>query len=132
MVLPVPLMTALVASIGLEGALMIADRFARGTNTPADDAIIAGVQVGTLGLAIASPVATARAGVGIVSGTGKVATSLAKKAKKRKKSAYNIAYGKAYKEIRSRNTLKNGKLRKGYTHKRIVNLAHKKARGAKK
>lgn len=132
MVLPVPLMTALVASIGLEGALMIADRFARGTNTPGDDAIIAALQVGTLGLAIGSPATAARAGVGLVAGTGKVATSLAKKTRKRKKSAYNVAYGKAYKEIRRKNTLKNGKLRKGYTHKRIVNMAHKKARGAKK
>ena len=53
--------------------------------------------------------------------------------KKRKISAYSRRYGAAYKRLRKRHTLKNGKYRKGYNHKRIVKLAHKEAkRGGKK
>ncbi len=54
------------------------------------------------------------------------------KPKKRKVSAYSRRYGSAYKRLRKRHTLKNGKYRKGYNHKRIVKLAHKEAkRGGK-
>lgn len=53
--------------------------------------------------------------------------------KKRKVSAYSRRYGAAYKRLRKRHTLKNGKYRKGYNHKRLVKLAHKEAkRGGKK
>ncbi len=53
--------------------------------------------------------------------------------KKRKVSAYSRRYGAAYKRLRKRYTLKNGKYRKGYNHKRIVKLAHKEAkRGGKR
>ena len=53
--------------------------------------------------------------------------------KKRKISAYSRRYGAAYKRLRKRHTLKSGKYRKGYNHKRIVKLAHKEAkRGGKK
>jgi len=53
--------------------------------------------------------------------------------RKRKANAYAKAYGRAYKSIRRKHTLKSGKLRKGYTHKRIVKLAHAQAkRGRKK
>lgn len=53
--------------------------------------------------------------------------------KKRKVSAYSRAYGRAYKALRRKHTLKSGKLRKGYTHKRLVKLAHAQAkRGRKK
>lgn len=53
--------------------------------------------------------------------------------KKRKVSAYSRRYGQAYKRLRKRHTLKNGKYRKGYNHKRLVKLAHKEAkRGGKK
>jgi hypothetical protein len=56
---------------------------------------------------------------------------VAKKAK-RKVSAYSRRYGAAYKRLRKRHTLKNGKYRKGYNHKRLVKLAHKEAkRGGK-
>ena len=56
-----------------------------------------------------------------------------KTVKKRKVSAYSRRYGKAYKMLRKRHTLKNGKYRKGYNHKKIVKLAHKEAkRGGKK
>lgn len=52
--------------------------------------------------------------------------------KKRKVSAYSRRYGAAYKRLRKRHTLKNGKYRKGYNHKRLVKLAHKEAkRGGK-
>jgi hypothetical protein len=53
--------------------------------------------------------------------------------KKRKVSAYSRAYGRAYRSLRRKHTLKSGKLRKGYTHKRLVKLAHAQAkRGRKK
>lgn len=53
--------------------------------------------------------------------------------RKRKVSAYSRAYGRAYKSLRRKHTLKNGKLRKGYTHKRLVKMAHAQAkRGRKK
>ena len=52
---------------------------------------------------------------------------------KRKVSGYNRRYSAAYKRIRRKNTLKNGALRKGYNHKRIVMMAHKEAKkGGKK
>ena len=55
------------------------------------------------------------------------------KPRKRKVSAYSRAYGRAYKSLRRKHTLKSGKLRKGYTHKRLVKLAHAQAkRGRKK
>jgi len=55
------------------------------------------------------------------------------KPKKRKVSAYSRRYGAAYKRLRKRHTLKNGKYRKGYNHKRIVKMAHKEAkRGGKR
>ena len=55
------------------------------------------------------------------------------KPKKRKVSAYSRRYGAAYKRLRRKNTLKNGKMRKGYTHKRLVKLAHAEAkRGGKR
>lgn len=58
--------------------------------------------------------------------------SLVEKPKKRKVSAYSRRYGAAYKRLRKRHTLKNGKYRKGYNHKRLVKLAHKEAkRGGK-
>jgi len=57
----------------------------------------------------------------------------ARSTKKRKVSAYSRRYGAAYKRLRKRHTLKTGKYRKGYNHKRIVKLAHKEAkRGGKK
>lgn len=52
---------------------------------------------------------------------------------KRKVSAYSRRYGAAYKRLRKRHTLKNGKYRKGYNHKRLVKMAHKEAkRGGKR
>lgn len=57
----------------------------------------------------------------------------AAKKPKRKVSSYSRRYGAAYKRLRKRHTLKNGKYRKGYNHKRLVKLAHKEAkRGGKK
>ena len=55
------------------------------------------------------------------------------KKKKRKVSAYSRRYGAAYRRIRKRHTLKNGKYRKGWNHKKVVKAAHKEAkRGGKK
>lgn len=51
---------------------------------------------------------------------------------KRKVSAYSRAYGRAYRSLRKKHTLKNGKLRKGYTHKRLVKLAHAEAKRRRK
>jgi hypothetical protein len=48
--------------------------------------------------------------------------------KKRKASAYAKRYGAAYRRIRRKHTLKNGKLRKGWTHKKIVKAAHAAAK----
>lgn len=57
--------------------------------------------------------------------------TVVKKAK-RKVSAYSRRYGAAYKRLKKRHTLKNGKFRKGYNHKKLVKLAHKEAkRGGK-
>lgn len=62
-----------------------------------------------------------------------VESAPASKPRKRKVSAYSRAYGRAYKALRRKHTLKSGKLRKGYTHKRLVKLAHAQAkRGRKK
>ena len=67
----------------------------------------------------------------IIEMLSKEAPPAAKKAK-RKVSAYSRRYGAAYKRLRKRHTLKNGKYRKGYNHKRLVKLAHKEAkRGGK-
>lgn len=52
---------------------------------------------------------------------------VAKKAK-RKVSAYSRAYGRAYKSLRRKHTLKSGKLRKGITHKKLVRMAHVEAK----
>ena len=51
-----------------------------------------------------------------------------KKKGKRKVSAYNKRYSAAYKRIRKKATLKNGSLRKGMTHKKIVKMAHAAAK----
>lgn len=47
---------------------------------------------------------------------------------KRKASAYSKRYGAAYRRLRKKHTLKNGKLRKGYSHKRLVKMAHAEAK----
>lgn len=52
--------------------------------------------------------------------------------RKRKVSAYSRAYGRAYKSLRRKHTLKSGKLRKGITHKRLVKMAHVEAKRRRK
>jgi len=67
----------------------------------------------------------------IIEMMSKEAAPVAKKTK-RKVPPYSRRYGAAYKRLRKRHTLKNGKYRKGYNHKRLVKLAHKEAkRGGK-
>lgn len=54
--------------------------------------------------------------------------SPSKPKKKRKPSAYAKRYGKAYRDVRKKNTTKRGALRKGWSHKRLVMAAHKIAK----
>ncbi len=54
------------------------------------------------------------------------------KKKARKASAYSKRYGKAYRDVRKKNTTKRGALRKGWSHKRLVMAAHKIARKGSK
>ena len=58
--------------------------------------------------------------------------SPSKPKKKRKASAYAKRYGKAYRDVRKKNTTKRGALRKGWSHKRLVMAAHKVARKGNK
>jgi hypothetical protein len=51
---------------------------------------------------------------------------------KRKASAYSKAYGRAYRSLRRKNTLKSGKLRKGVTHKKLVKMAHAEAKKSRR
>ncbi len=51
---------------------------------------------------------------------------------KRMVSAYSKAYCAAYRRLRKKHTLKSGDLRKGYTHKRLVKLAHAEAKRLKR
>jgi len=60
-------------------------------------------------------------------GLADVAVQGGRKAK-RKASAYSRRYGAAYRRIRKQHTLKNGKLRKGWSHKKIVKAAHAAAK----
>lgn len=52
--------------------------------------------------------------------------------KKRKPSAYNRRYAAAYRRIKKKKTLKNGRMAKGFGgrsgHKRIVKMAHAEAK----
>ena len=52
--------------------------------------------------------------------------------KKRKVSAYSRRYGREYKRLRRKFTLKSGSLKKGYSHKRLVKMAHAAAKKVKK
>jgi hypothetical protein len=61
-----------------------------------------------------------------------IETQQAQPRAQRKASAYSKAYGRAYKALRRKHTLKSGKLRKGYTHKRLVKLAHAEAKRRRK
>ena len=70
-----------------------------------------------------------------IEGTTTGAVAAAKAPKGRKVSAYSKAYGRAYKRLKKKHTLKNGKMRKGWNHKRLVKAAHaetKKTRGGKR
>lgn len=120
--LPVPLMTALIGALGLEAALALANRFAQGTPTPTDNAIVTSLGYASLAGALISPVKTAQLGVMGVEAVGKVATKAARKA--RKPSKYNKEFAKQYKKLRSAATLKNGKLRKGMTNQKLLKKAH--------
>ena len=126
-------MTALVAAIGLEGALMIARRYAQGTQTLQDDAIIQALGFGAVAFGIANPAGAARAGVGIVKGVSSGARRLSTLAddaielaakRKRKPSGYNRDFAKELKAVRAKNTKKDGSLRKGVTNADLLKKAH--------
>jgi hypothetical protein len=68
----------------------------------------------------------------LIEGTATGAVAAAKAPRKRKVSAYAKAYGAAYRRLRKKHTLKNGDLRKGYTHKRLVKMAHAEAKKSRK
>lgn len=56
----------------------------------------------------------------------------AEEAPKRKPSAYNRRYAAAYRRIKRKKTLKNGRMAKGFGgktgHKKIMAMAHKEAK----
>ena len=52
--------------------------------------------------------------------------------KKRKVSAYQREFGRQYKRLKGRHTLKNGSMRKGWTPKRLMSSAHTAAKKARK
>lgn len=56
------------------------------------------------------------------------AVPMVTKKAKRKVSAYSKAYGRAYRSLRKKHTLKSGGLRKGITHKKLVRMAHAEAK----
>ena len=69
---------------------------------------------------------------GFVEGTAVGAVKAAKaKGRKRKVSAYARAYGRAYKRLAVKYSKKDGALRKGWNHQRLVKAAHKIAKGGK-
>jgi hypothetical protein len=43
---------------------------------------------------------------------------------KRRPSKYNMAFKRAYNDLRKRHSKKNGDLRKGYDHTRLMTMAH--------
>lgn len=123
MVLPVPIITALAASVGLETALGIANRYATGTFTPADDAIIAALGVGVTASALVNPAATAKVGTAILGAPVKAA-----KKRRRKPSAYNRKFAQVFKEINAKARKKNGQFRKGQSQARVLKRAHAETR----
>ena len=44
--------------------------------------------------------------------------------RKRRPSKYNMAFKRAYDDLRKRHSKKNGELRKGYDHTRLMTMAH--------
>ena len=121
--LPVPLMSALVAALGLEAALAIARRFAEGTPTPTDNAIVTSLGYASLVGALVSPVKTTQLGVMGLEAAATVGMKVAK-AGRMKGSKYNIEFARQYKKLRDAATLKNGSLRKGVTNKKLLKKAH--------
>lgn len=44
--------------------------------------------------------------------------------RKRRPSKYNMAFKRAYSDLRKRHSKKNGDLRKGFDHTRLMTMAH--------
>lgn len=51
---------------------------------------------------------------------------------KRRPSKYNMAFARAYEERRKRHSTSKGMLRKGYDHRRLMELAHSDVRRSMK
>ena len=58
--------------------------------------------------------------------------SESKPKRKRRPSAYNMAFKRAYEERRKRHSTSKGTLRKGYDHRRLMELAHSDVRRSMK
>ena len=54
------------------------------------------------------------------------------KGKRRKVSAYNKAFAEAYRRRRERHSKRDGTLRKGFDHQRLMSLAHEDVRRSMK
>ncbi len=65
-------------------------------------------------------------------GASLVARSESKPKTKRRPSKYNMAFAKAYDERRKRHSTTKGMLRKGYDHRRLMELAHSDVRRSMK
>jgi len=117
-----PAMAVIAArELGQEAALRILRRISDETGTPIDDAAVA----------VLSTVDTAtdlrriaRASIDPTTPVRMLAPS-SKKKKKREPSAYNRMFAKHYKAEKAKATLKSGRLRKGVTHKTLLERAHR-------
>ena len=129
--LPVPLMQALIGALGVEATLALANRFAQGTPTPLDNTIVSSLGYASLvGMAL-SPVKTTQLGVMGLEAGATLAIKGGKKVK-RKASKYNKEFAKQYKAHADKMKLKNGKWRKGCSHKQCMKKAHIATRRALK
>lgn len=50
------------------------------------------------------------------------------KGRRRKVSAYQRAFGDAYRRLKEKHSKKNGELRSGFDHQRLMKMAHREAR----
>ena len=107
--------------LGQEAALRILRRISDETGTPIDDAAVAVLSTVDLATDLRRG---ARAALDPTTPIRMLAPA-PKKKKKRKASAYNRMFAKHYKIERAKATTKSGRLRKGVTHKALLERAHR-------
>lgn len=107
--------------LGQEAALRILRRISDETGTPIDDAAVAVLSTADAATDLRQ---VTRAAIDPTTPIRMLAP-MPKKKKKRKPSAYNRMFAKHYKAERKKATLKSGKLRKGVTHKVLLDRAHR-------